>query len=358
MDVDSESLPSSSKEHSVSLNLKLSPQEEVKPMREPEATPPSPRTLLAIQAAMLGSSSEEEPESTEGRQSKERNSWATADAGSISPQTQAAIQKALDDDQDEKVYASSGDLAVKMLLGNGLDQEHVEEMVVRGGGMPFDTAPLLPSMTEVKECATSASSEKVQTASAHSFGTACHPCDTPKETRSLAHVVNEASQISSECEFQGRPAALSSAFIETPCSYASGVLSEREATLAPPIRTQSDQRIDMHPEDPELQKGLYPPESNRNSSHPSSDDEAEGAESPASKACSTFHVPSEAVGNLENVLSSNAEEHGDFQKTTQLLEMPEAAARELISAPKPMGPMEVESEESESDGRYSFKGME
>lgn len=123
MDVDSESLPSSSKEHSVSLNLKLSPQEEVKPMREPEATPPSPRTLLAIEAAMLGSSSEEEAESAEGKQSKERNSWATADAGSISPQTQAAIQKALDDDQDEKVYASSGDLAVKMLLGNGLDQE-------------------------------------------------------------------------------------------------------------------------------------------------------------------------------------------------------------------------------------------
>ncbi|XP_052049589.1 DNA excision repair protein ERCC-5 isoform X2 [Apodemus sylvaticus] len=343
MDVDSESLPSSSKVPSVPFNLKSSPHENVKPKREPEATPPSPRTLLAIQAAMLGSSSEEEPETGEGRQSKERNAWATADAGSISPQTRAAIQKALDDDEDEKVYASSDDLAVKMLLGHDLDQEHVDEMVVRDGGMPFDTAPLLPSVTEVKECVTSASSEKEQTASAQSFSTACHQCDTPKETMPLAHVVNEASQISSECEVEGRPAALSSAFIETPCSYASGVLSEREPTQAPPIRTHSDQRIGIHPEEPE---------SKCNSSRLSSDDETEGGQNPASKACSTVHIPSEAMGNLENVLSSNAEEHGDFQKTVQLWEMPEAAARELISAQKPMGPVEMESEESESDGSF------
>lgn len=119
MDVDSESLPSSSNVHSVSSNLKSSPHEKVKPEREPEAAPPSPRTLLAIQAAMLGSSSEDEPESREGRQSKERNSGATADAGSISPRTCAAIQKALDDDNDEKVSGSSDDLAEKMLLGSG-----------------------------------------------------------------------------------------------------------------------------------------------------------------------------------------------------------------------------------------------
>ncbi|GAB1301189.1 DNA excision repair protein ERCC-5 [Apodemus speciosus] len=352
MDMDSEFLPSSSKVPSVPFNLKSSPHENMKPKREPEATPPSPRTLLAIQAAMLGSSSEEEPENGEGRQSKERNSWATADAGSISPQTRAAIQKALDDDEDEKVYAGSDDLAVKMLLGSGLDQEHADEMLVRDGGMPFDTAPLLPSVTEIKECVTSASSEKEQTASAHSFSTACHQCDTPKETMSLAHVVNEACQISSECEVEGRPAALSSAFVETPCSYASGVLSGREPTLAPPIITHSDQRIDIHPEEPELQNRLHPPESKGNSSRLSSDDATEGGQNPASKACSTVHIPSEAKGNLENVLSSNAEEHGDFQKTTQLWEMPEAAARELISAPKPMGPMEMESEESESDGSF------
>lgn len=352
MDVDLESLPSSSKEHSVSFNLKSSPYEKVKPENEPEATPPSPRTLHAIQVAMLGSSSEEEPESGEGRQSKERNAWATADVGSISPQTCAAIQKALDDDEDERVCASSDNLAVKMLLGNGLKQEHADEVVVKGGGMPFDTASLLPSVTEVKECVASASNEKEQTASTHSFSTACHPCEIPKETVSLAHVVNEASQISSECEVDGKPVPLPSAFIETPCSYASGVLSERELTLAPPIRTHSHQRTSIDPEEPELQNGLYPPKNKCNSSHLSNDDETEGGQNPASKAGSTVHVPSEAIGNVENMSSSNAEEHGDFQKTIQLWEMPEAAARELISAPESMGPVEMESEESESDGSF------
>lgn len=354
MDVDSESLPSSSNVHSVSSNLKSSPHEKVKPEREPEAAPPSPRTLLAIQAAMLGSSSEDEPESREGRQSKERNSGATADAGSISPRTCAAIQKALDDDNDEKVSGSSDDLAEKMLLGSGLEQEeHADETAERGGGVPFDTAPLTPSVTEVKECVTSGSSANGQTDSAHSFTTASHRCDTPKETVSLARAVKEASQISSECEVEGRPAALSPAFIGTPSSHVSGVLSEREPTLAPPTtRTHSDQGIDIHPEDPELQNGLYPPESKCNSSRLSSDDETEGGQNPAPKACSTVHVPAEAMSNLENALPSNAEERGDFQETIQLREVPEAAARELISAPKPMGPMEMESEESESDGSF------
>nr|XP_034353922.1 DNA repair protein complementing XP-G cells isoform X2 [Arvicanthis niloticus] len=345
MDVDSESPSSSSEVHSVSFNLKSSPHEKMKPKKEPEATPPSPRTLLAIQAAMLGSSSEEEPESREGRQAKERTSWATADVGSMSPQTRAAVQKALDDDEAEKVGASSDGLAVNLLLGKGLDRERVDEMEEGGEGMSFDTAPHLSSVTEVEKCVTSASTERQQTASAHAFSIACHQCDTPKETMSLAHVVSEASQISSGGEVEGRPAAL-------PCSYASGVRSEMELTLAPPIGTHSDQRTDIHPEEPKLQSGLCPPESKCNSSRLSSDNETEGGQNPASKACSTVHVPSEAMGNLENVLSSNAEEHGDFQKTIQLWEMPEAAARELISAPKLAGPVELESEESESDGSF------
>ncbi|XP_028621413.1 LOW QUALITY PROTEIN: DNA repair protein complementing XP-G cells [Grammomys surdaster] len=345
MDVDSESPPSYSKVHSMSFNLKSSPHEKVKPKNEPEATPPSPRTLLAIQAAMLGSSSEEELESGEGRQSKERTSWATADAGTMSPQTSAAIQKALDDDKDEKVCATSGNLAMKVLLGKGLDREHVDEMEERGGGMPFDTAPLLPSVTEVEECVTGASTEKEQTASAHAFSIACCQYDTPKEAMSLVHVVDEASQISSGGEGEGRPTAL-------PCTYAAGVLSEVELILARPIRTHSDQRVEIHPEEPKLQSRLYPPESKSNSSRLSSEDETEGGQNPASKACSTVHVPSEAMGNLENVLSSNAEKHGDFQKTIQLWEMPEAAATELISAPKLTGSMESESEESESDGSF------
>ncbi|XP_055461384.1 DNA excision repair protein ERCC-5 [Psammomys obesus] len=347
-DVDSESLSSSSKEHSMSFDLKTSPHEKVKPEKEPEATPPSPRTLLAIQAAMLGSSSEEESESGEARQSRERSSRATADSGSISPQTLAAIQRALEDDKDGKVCARSDELEVRTLSGSNPDQEHVDGVPVRGGGAPFATVPPLPSVTVVKEYVASSSSEKEQIASAHSLSTAYHPCDSPKQQMPLTPGVNEASQISSECEVESRQAPLPAAFPDVPCSYASGLLSAREPTLVPPIRTRTDQRMDTHSEEPELQKGLYLPESKCLSS----DDETEGGQNPTSQAGDTVHVPSEAIASLENALSSNTEEHGDNLKTIQQQEMTEAASRELISIPKPMEPMEVESEESESDGSF------
>ncbi|XP_052605303.1 DNA excision repair protein ERCC-5 isoform X1 [Peromyscus californicus insignis] len=366
MDVDSEASPSSSKRHSMSFDLKLSPHEKVKPEKEPEAAPPSPRTLLAMQAAMLGSSSEEEPE-------RERDSWATADAGSVSPQTLAAIQRALDDDEDGKVCegddeptgravvkvlgggkggevcAGSDELAVRTQVGNRPNQEHSDGAVARGGGVPFVTVPALPTVTVVKEYVVSSNSEKEQIASAQSLNTACHEageCYAPKEQMPLTHVVNEASQISSEYEVEGKQAPLPPACTEQLCSDASGLLRE------PPIRTHSDQRMDTHPEEPELQKGLYPPESKCVSSRFSSDDETESVQNTASKAWGTVHIPSEAMDNLEKALSSNADEHRDSLKTIQQREMPEATARELILVPKPMEPKKMESGESESDGSF------
>ncbi|XP_051009715.1 DNA excision repair protein ERCC-5 isoform X2 [Acomys russatus] len=350
MDVDLGSLPSSSKMHSVSFDLKSSPHEKVKPEKEVEATPPSPRTLLAIQAAMLGNSSEEEPESGEGRQSREKSSSATAGAGSISPHTLAAIQRALGDDKDGKVCARSDELAVRTVLRNNPDQEHTDGVVVRSGDMPLTTVPPLPSETVVKECMASSSSEEKQIA--YSFSTACHQCDTPKEEMPLIDVVNGDSQINHECEVESRQAPLPSASTEVTCSYSSGNLNARKLTLEPPIRIYSDQRMGTLPEEPEMQKGLYPPENKCDSSHLSSNDETEGGQNPASKAWTIVPVPSEAMGNLEHALSSNSEEHGDFLKTIQQREMPEAAAREFILVPSPMGPMEVESEESESDGSF------
>lgn len=371
MDVDSEASPSSSKMHSVSsFDLKSSSHEKVKPEKEPEATPPSPRTLLAIQAAMLGSSSEDEPESGERRQSGERNLWATADAGSISPQTLAAIQRALDDDEDgkvcdrgdeptgralltvlgddedEKVCARGDELAVSTLLGNVPDQEHSDGVVVRDGALPFAAVPLLPTLTVVKEDVVSSRSEEKQTASAHWLSTACHQAGegyAPKEQMSLTHAADEASQISSDYEVEGKQTSLQSASTELPCSDGSGLLSERKLTLVPPVRTHSDQKIDTHPEESELQKGLYLPE-NKCVSSCFSSDETESRQNPAR---STVHVPSEAMGNL-----GKTDEHGDSLRAIQQLEMPQAAARELISVPKPMEPKGMESEESESDGSF------
>lgn len=382
MDADSEASPSSSRMHSISLDLKSSPPEKVKQEKEPEATPPSPRTLLAMQAAMLGSSSEEEPESGARRQPRERNLWATADAGSVSPRTLAAIQKALDDDEDGKVCdggheptggtvmrmlgddkdgevcARSDEPAVRTLPGNGPDQGHSDGAVESRGDTPFATVPPVPSATVVEECAASCGREKEQTASAHSLSAACHQaggCYAP-EQMSLIPVVKAASERSSEDEVEGKQAPLPSACTELPCCDASERLGERKPTLVPPVKIYSDQRLDTCLEGPELQEGLNPPERKCVSSRYSSDDETECAQTPASKPCSTVHVPSEATGDLEKALSSD--ERGDSLKTIEQGEMPEPAARELISVPEPTGPVEMESEESESDGRYSFKGME
>lgn len=62
--------------------------------------PPSPQTLLAIQAAMVESSSEEEL----GDENKERLNLtqSVTEEGSVSPRTLRAIQQALNDDDDEK----------------------------------------------------------------------------------------------------------------------------------------------------------------------------------------------------------------------------------------------------------------
>lgn len=370
MDADSEASPSSSRAHSTSLDLKSSPQEKVKQEKEPEAAPPSPRTLLAMQAAMLGSSSEEEPESGAGRQARERSLWATADAGSVSPRTLAAIQKALGDDEDGEVgtgmrvlgddedgeaCAGSEEPAVRTPPGDGPDQGHSDGVVEsRRGVTPFAAAPPVPAATVVEECA---GREEEQTASAPSLSAACHQaggCNAPGERMSLTPVVQAASERSSEDEVAGKQAPLPSACTGLPCRDASGRLSERKPTPVPPVRTYSEQRLDL--EGPELQEGLNPPERKRVSSRYSSDGETECAQAPASKPCSTVHVPSGATGDLEKALSSD--ERGDSLKAIEQGEMPEPAARELISVPGPTGPVEMESEESESDGRYSFKGTE
>lgn len=93
--------------HNTSFDIKSSPCEKLKPEKEPDATPPSPRTVLAMQAAMLGSSSEEELESENQRQHNKRNAFTAGDEGSVSPLTLLAIQKALDDDEDVKVHAGN-----------------------------------------------------------------------------------------------------------------------------------------------------------------------------------------------------------------------------------------------------------
>ncbi|XP_068124103.1 DNA excision repair protein ERCC-5 [Hyperolius riggenbachi] len=64
----------------------------------PEATPPSPRTLFAIQEAMLENSSDEETDKMNSRKQMSRESVYAVD-GDVSPRTLHAIQQALSEDE-------------------------------------------------------------------------------------------------------------------------------------------------------------------------------------------------------------------------------------------------------------------
>nr|XP_056718017.1 DNA excision repair protein ERCC-5 [Euleptes europaea] len=99
--------------------------------------PPSPRTMLAIQAAMLGSSSEEELEDEEKHQleSDEIRTGPVADAGNVSPRTLRAIEEALCDEGEVQSPWSGNTagsqagrvLASKLLTSSSDEEDHKPE---------------------------------------------------------------------------------------------------------------------------------------------------------------------------------------------------------------------------------------
>lgn len=84
------------------LDIKLASAHKPKKAMEsvPKEKPPSPRTLFAIQEAMMESNSDEEPHSSRNTQSNEIASESVgAIDGSVSPRTLQAIQEALTEDE-------------------------------------------------------------------------------------------------------------------------------------------------------------------------------------------------------------------------------------------------------------------
>ncbi|NXW75608.1 ERCC5 protein, partial [Hirundo rustica] len=100
------------------------------------AAPPSPRTLLAIQAAMVESSSEEELDAGQ----------FVSEGGSVSPRTLRAIQQALsEDDKGEEVVAATTDGVLSerperkdFLLSSSDEEEQILE-VKEGENIPTAT---------------------------------------------------------------------------------------------------------------------------------------------------------------------------------------------------------------------------
>uniref|UniRef100_K7ET21 DNA excision repair protein ERCC-5 n=2 Tax=Pongo abelii TaxID=9601 RepID=K7ET21_PONAB len=353
-EVDSESLPSSSKMHSMSFDMKSSPCEKLKTEKEPDATPPSPRTLLAMQAALLGSSSEEELESENRRQAHGRNAPAAVDEGSISPRTLSAIQRALDDDEDVKVCAGddvqTGGPGAEETHINSSTEDRDEGLKVRDGkGIPFTATLASSSVNSAEEHVASTNEGRELTDS------------VPKEQMSLVHMGTEAFPISDESMVKDRKDQLPLESAVVRHSDTLGLPNGRELTPASPTCTNSVSKKETHAEVLEQQKELCPYESKFDSSVLSSDNETKCKPNSASEVIgpvslqetsSIISIPSEAVANVENVVSFNAKEHENFLETIQEQQTTESAGQDLISIPKAVEPMEIDSEESESDGSF------
>lgn len=361
-DVDSESFPSSSKMHSMSFDLKSSPCEKLKPEKVSNAAPASPGILLAMQAALLGSSSEEKLENDSQRQYNKRNASATVDEGSISPLTLLAIQKALDDDEDVKVHPGSdvqiGESGAKQLFVNSSDEEADDGFKTRDGkGMLLARVPHSTTVNCVEEHVTSTNNEKELANSAPLSGTVfCQGSKSSiaKEQMSFIHMFEESFQTSDEPTVNDRKDAFPLENTVVIQMNASGLQSGRELTSTPPLSPSSASRNETCNKVLNLQD-LCPSKNKYDSSLLSSDD-AECEKISASKVIdtvslqevsNTLSVPSETINSLEN-----PKEHEDFLKTIQEHEMTESGGQDLISAPKFIEPIGINSEESESDGSF------
>ncbi|KAM9049219.1 DNA excision repair protein ERCC-5 isoform 1-T1 [Megaptera novaeangliae] len=370
-EVDSEFLPSCSEMHSRSSDLKSSPCEKLEPKEEPDASPPSPRTLLAVQAALLGGSSEDELESETCRLRHERRAPATARAGSVSPLTLLAIQRALDDDDEDVTVRARSDVRTggagarkPKPLQSSSDEEPEEGPKMRDGeGAPLAAASHAASVSLAEEPVTSADAEKERTESAHLPRTAfCQGSNSsvPKEQMSSIPPVKEAFQTSDEAAVKdGKdPVPLENTVVLP--RDAPGLQSGPERIPTPPASPSSVSRSGTHTKVLELQQGLLlPPESKHDTSVLSSDDETESEKNPApegtislQESSDMLSVPLETISDLGNVTSVNAKEHENFLKTIQEHETVESAGQGLISVPASMEPTETDSEESESDGSF------
>ncbi|XP_072832615.1 basic immunoglobulin-like variable motif-containing protein isoform X5 [Vicugna pacos] len=358
---DSASLPSCSDVPSRSSDVTSYPCGKLKPKKEPEPFPPSPGTSLAVQDAMLGGSTEE---SEEQRQPGGKSLPAPAPEGSVSPQTLLAIQKALDDDEDEDVqvcarnHGQTRGSGARRLLSSSSDEESDEGPRVRDGkGVLLATVPHPDS----EERVTSAADEKEPADPAHVPSTVFpQGHGVPQEQMSFIHLVKEAFQKSNEAP-EDRKDLVPLEGVEVTPGDAPGLQSGAEPTPPPPVTPSSVSRNETFTRELELQREILPPEDKFDISVLSRDHGAECEKIPTCEVVGTaslqessnvLSVPFETISSLGNVESVNAKACEHVSKTIQEHETVASAGRDSISVPESTEPTEIDSEESESDGSF------
>ncbi|XP_064131305.1 DNA excision repair protein ERCC-5 [Loxodonta africana] len=365
---DSESLPSSSKMHSMSFDMKPPPCEKLKPEKETEATPPSPRTLLATRAAMPGNSSKEELESENKRQYDEKNASAPVDKGSVSPRTLLVIQKALDDDEEVKVHVGNdvqtAGLGVREQPVKSPNEENDEGLKDEGKGMLFTAVSPSAGVNRVEESAASAHNEKELSDSARLSSTAfCQGSESgvQKEQTSFIQTVSKDLHTRDESMEKDRKSPISVQSTVVLSSDAPRLQTKKELIAASSPSTVFVSQNETYPKGPEPQNDLGTSESKHDASVLSGDHELECEKNHASEVTGTVNtqetsstaiVPSEPLNNLGDVVSLNDKQHENLLRTIQESEVIESAGQEVVSVPESMEPRESDSEDSESDGSF------
>lgn len=350
---DSEPCPSSSK---MPFDVQSSPLEKPKPKEQPGAAPPSPRTLLALQTAMLGSSSDEEGERGRPAQRPEEKVPAPLNGGSVSPRTLLAIQKALDDDEAEDVKISAGTSQAVQTGGSAADgvlcvSSSAERCPVRDGKevvLLIATPP--PSMDLVEGHSSSIDNGDL--------GNSAQPDREHSILEERALFVprtGTASQASSEPPAEEKTYTFPSESTLDRYTRSPQLQSGRDLTSTFPSSPSSEPGDGAFTRVLERQRDLCLADSSFSSGDNTEDGlscQVRGTVSLQETSSRCSDVPSEAGSSLENTLPLQVASHGEFLKIPPECELVGSADEESISPPESVKLEELDSEESESDGSF------
>ncbi|XP_043849080.1 DNA excision repair protein ERCC-5 isoform X2 [Dromiciops gliroides] len=346
------------------------------------AAPPSPRTLLAIQAAMMESSSEEELENENKKQFsvKKAHNSPGIDEGSVSPRTLLAIQGVLDDDDDD-VKANDGRNSyngvseIKGILLNRSEKEDDFLKVRENKERQFATVSHSENMIFAQGDKCNIKNEHESAPTIYSSNIALLGKDESivrEEPASLSHSANAVFGPSVKSTFKDEKEIILTTHSEYTVNIDIGE-SGIEVNKVPQMATQLTSTVFVSedkekPMSTELEKDIFISPNKCDSSLlvVSSDKEIQYKKNQSEIETNSFqevnnlksvNTPLMEVSNFlattKTVASCGPSEHENSQKTLQVGEKNESLAQDLISAtPETMVVTEMDSEESESDGSF------
>ncbi|XP_056663282.1 DNA excision repair protein ERCC-5 isoform X2 [Monodelphis domestica] len=337
--------------------------------------PPSPRTLLAIQAAMMESSSEEELENENKKQFrvKKAHNSTTVVEGCVSPRTLLAIQGILDDDMktDERKNSQIGMSEVKESLINGTEEEDEFQKVRKSKETQFPTVSPSETMIFIQGNECTVKNEHKSEPITHSLKTILLEKNESimnlEELGSVNHSANTVFGPSIKSTLKNEKEPILTTHSESTVNIDIGE-SGGEDRKVPHMSIQltSTGVVSEDNKNPEFEKDIFISPNKCDSSMlvVSSDkeiqyknfSEIETNSLQEADNLQSVNAPLLAVSPLVTanaIVSHKPSEHENSQKTLQDGEKNESVAQDLISATaKTVTLTEMNSEESESDGSF------